>query len=403
MRYMKRTAADEGIDGKIKFNRSVREMDWDSKSKTWSIETVVNSEAAETLQCRFVLLATGYYDYEQPLEAVIPGIDNFAGEVIHPQFWPKDLDYENKEIVIIGSGATAITLLPSLAKTAKHTTMLQRSPSYVMAVPGEDGFDRFARKWMPSWMASKLIRLKWIIVPTAFRAYCLAFPAAARKMVMKMTQTQLGDTAPLDPNFTPTYNPFEQRMCMCPNGDFYASLRNGRSSITTGRIHTITADTIRLESGAALHPDIIVTATGLQLRLGGGIAIAVDGAPYAIPAHYAWKGLMLEGLPNLAFAFGYFDASWTLGVDTSAQLACRLLAQMRADGVAAIVPTRAEADRREMRDVPFMPLSSTYVQRGLRALPKVGDRAQWRPRATYLWEIFGVKFGDIRTGLEWIR
>lgn len=403
MRYMKRTAADEGIDGKIKFNRSVRDMDWDSKYKAWSIETVVNGETVETLQCRFVLLATGYYDYEQPLEAVIPGISNFSGDVIHPQFWPKDLDYAGKDIVIVGSGATAITLLPSLAKTAKHTTMLQRSPSYVMAVPGEDGFDRFARRWMPRWLAPKLIRLKWIIMPTAFRAYCLAFPAAARKMVMNMTQAQLGKDQKLDPNFSPAYNPFEQRMCMCPNGDFYECLRKGSTSVKTGHIKNVSADTIQLESGDQLRPDIIVTATGLKLRLGGGIDISVDGKPYAIPENYAWKGLMLEGLPNLAFSFGYFDASWTLGVDSSAKLACRLLKQMNADGVSAIVPSLGEDERRRMKDVSFMPLSSTYVQKGLRALPKVGDRAQWRPRATYLWEIFSVKFGDIRTGLDWIR
>lgn len=400
---MKRTAADEGIDRKIKFNRTVREMDWDSKSKTWAIETVVNSETAEELHCRFVLLATGYYDYDQPLEAAIPGINNFAGDVIHPQFWPKDLDYQDKNVVVIGSGATAITLLPSLAKKAKHTTMLQRSPSYVMAVPGEDSFDRLARRWMPSWIASKLIRWKWIVMPTAFRAYCLAFPTAARKMVMNMTQAQLGEDEKLDPNFSPAYNPFEQRMCMCPNGDFYDCLRKGSSSITTGHIKTITSNSIELESSESLHPDIIVTATGLKLRLGGGIDISVDGKPYAIPEHYAWKGLMLEGLPNLAFSFGYFDASWTLGVDTSAKLACRLLRQMYADKVSAIVPSRGEEDRRKMNDVAFMPLSSTYVQKGLRALPKVGDRAQWRPRSTYLLEIFSVKFGDIRTGLDWIR
>ena len=190
---------------------------------------------------------------------------------------------------------------------------------------------------------------------------------------------------------------------MCPNGDFYECLRNGSSSIKTGHIRNVTATSIQLDSGEELHPDIIVTATGLKLRLGGGIDVRVDGKPYAIPEHYAWKGLMLEDLPNLAFSFGYFDASWTLGVDTSAKLACRLLKQMDADGVSAIVPSRGEEDRRKMKDVSFMPLSSTYVQKGLRALPKVGDRAQWRPRQTYLLEIFSVRFGDIRTGLDWIR
>jgi cation diffusion facilitator CzcD-associated flavoprotein CzcO len=401
LRYMQRTAADEGIDGKIKFNCGVSEMAWNSSSRSWTLEYLVNSETIETLQCRFILLATGYYDYEQPLEAMIPGIDNFGGRVVHPQFWPEDLNYTDKKIVIIGSGATAITLLPSLAKSAKHTVMLQRSPSYVMALPSEDGFDSFARRWMPWWIAAYFIRLKWIFLPTLFRAYCLTFPTHARRMVMRMTQAQLPDEK-LDPNFTPAYNPFEQRMCVCPNGDFYECLRNGSGSIKTGHIKEVRATGIHLESGEFVEADVIITATGLKLRLGGGIDIFVDGKPFSMSEHYAWRGLMLESLPNLAFSFGYFDASWTLGVDTSAKLACRLLKRMRINNVSMIVPQRTEEDERRMKDLSFMPLSSTYVQKGLHALPKVGDRSWWRPRSTYLVEAFSIKLGNIQAGLNWI-
>lgn len=400
---MQSTIADDGIDSNIKLNSKVKSVSWCSKARTWttSVDRSGSSEP-EVLRSRFVMLATGYYDYDRGLQASIPGIGDFGGDVVHPQFWPEGLDYEDKNVVIVGSGATAITLLPAMTQKAKHVTMLQRSPSYIMSVPVEDRFERFVRAALPGWLASRLIRLKWIVGPSIFRTYCIWFPKAARRFMEKITRAELLDGETLDPNHTPTYNPFEQRMCMCPNGDFYQCLRDGKGSIKTGTIEKVSHGGIKLSSGDELKPDLIVTATGLKLQLGGGIEIFVDGKRTQLDEHYVWRGLMFEGLPNLAFSFGYLDASWTLGVDTSAQLACRLLKQMKRNGVAAIVPRRTNKDREKMKDVRFMPLTSTYVEKALSVLPKLGDRGPWRPRSPYLWEMFSVKFGDIRTGMEWI-
>ncbi|KAL7622546.1 hypothetical protein AAE478_008053 [Parahypoxylon ruwenzoriense] len=403
MKYMKETTACGGIDKNIMFDRKVTSIEWSSKTLSWAVDMTANDERRETLRSRFIYLATGYFDYDEPLQTRIPGIDNFQGDVIHPQFWPDNFDYTNKSVVIIGSGATAITLLPAMADGAKHVTMLQRSPSYVLSVPMEGRFEKVVRAAFPAKTAVGLIRTKWIILPTLFRALCLRFPNAARKMLQQKTLSELKEGESLDPNFNPEYNPFEQRVCMCPDGDFYKCLRDGKGCIKTGVIEAVTSNSIKLKSGEELHPDVIVTATGLKLGLGGGMSISVDGIPFHLNDNFAWKGVMFEGLPNLAFSFGYFDASWTLAVDTSARLACRLLCRMKKDGVGAIIPRRSEEDKRKMKELQFIPLTSTYVEKARSDLPKVGDRGPWGPRAPFLWEQLTVKFGDISTGLDYIR
>lgn len=401
--YMKEAAADERIDQKILFNHKVSEAAWSSKQGCWEVHGGFSSGASRVLRSRFILLATGYYDYEQPLQAHIPNIDNFHGQVVHPQFWPDGMDVKGKDVVIIGSGATAITLLPSLAEQTNHTTILQRSPSYIMSMPSKYPAEMSIRAWLPLRLANELIRLKWIIFPTMFRKCCLWFPEWARKILQKTTIAELKDGEAYDPNFNPKYYPFEQRMCMCPDGDFFRCLRDGKGSIKTGMIDEITRKTIKLTSGEELEPDIIVTATGLQLKLGGGINMTVDGKHVEISDRYVWKGLMLEGVPNMAFSFGYIDAAWTLGVDTSAKLACRLLRQMRNESAIAIVPEMDVTNKTKIEDVRFMPIKSTYVEKGLAALPKLADRRQWQQRSTYLWESLMLPFTDIHTDLRWVR
>ncbi|KAF2167429.1 hypothetical protein M409DRAFT_22238 [Zasmidium cellare ATCC 36951] len=400
--YMRKTIAEAGIDKSIKLNHRVQGLAWSPKKRQWSVNTNVEGHVGE-ISAKFVLLGTGYYDYDEALHAAIPNIQDFRGHVVHPQFWPEHLDYSSKDIVVIGSGATAITLLPSLTKTAKHVTMLQRSPSYIMSVPVKDQLESTIRRYLPRNLAATLIRLKWIFAPTLFRAYCLAFPTQARGYMHKLTQAEIGQDCSLDPNFTPTYNPFDQRMCLSPDGDFYGALRSGKASIKTGTIATITDNSIILNSGETLHPDIIITATGLKLRLGGGIPITIDSEPFHIPNAFVWKGLMLEGCPNLAFSFGYFDASWTLGVDMSAQLVCKIVKQMERDGVDVIVPERSDAERKGMEERSFLQLSSTYVEKGRAALPKVGNMGPWKARRTFLWEWVALRFGDVRKELRWVR
>ncbi|KAF2769838.1 FAD/NAD(P)-binding domain-containing protein [Teratosphaeria nubilosa] len=405
LEYMKESAAMYGIDKKIQYNHSVNAANFSSASKTWSIDVTANGSEHKTIRSRWMLMCTGYYDYKEPLKASIPGIDTFQGEVIHPQFWPEDLDYTDKNVVIIGSGATAITLLPNVAKKAKQTTILQRSPSYIMSMPKEDKLETLIRKltWWSKPLEHKLIRWKWLFIPFLFTRFCLYFPKAARKAVSKAMSKELGPDISPDPHFNPTYNPFEQRLCFCPDSDFYQALRSGKASVATGHIDTVTEDTITLTDGQELHPDIIVTATGLKLRFAGGVNFSIDDQPYNVGEKFIWKGVMIEDLPNAAYVFGYVDASWTLGADATAQMIIRLMKQMRKEGVGEVVPRRSQHEKEHMEEAPLLRLTSTYITKAKNVLPKAGATGQWRPRSFYYQDILMAWFGDLKSGMEWIR
>ncbi|OQU98453.1 hypothetical protein CLAIMM_04239 isoform 2 [Cladophialophora immunda] len=383
-RYLKECAAQEGIDQKIKFGHHLNQAQWSSLNKIWTLHITADT-AQKTLRTRFLLLGTGYYDYQKGLKVDIPGIQNFRGPVIHPQFWPSDLDYANKKIVIIGSGATAITLLPSVANSAAHVTMLQRSPSYIISVPSEDKTEIAIRFVFPERVAVSLIRYKWILTSFLLVSFCQWFPNVARRLFNSATKAQLPPGMELDPNFNPRYNPWEQRLCACPDGDFYTCLRNGTASVKTGVIDMVTSTSIRLRSGEELLPDIIITATGLKLRFGGGIDFVVDDQKFRLAGSLAWQGALLEGLPNLMFAFGYVDASWTMGAEATAQLACRLLAQMKKRNFRMIVPRQSDKEKAKTKVLPFWRLNSTYVREGNADMPRAGDRGPWR-RRSYYWK-----------------
>ncbi|KAJ5820582.1 hypothetical protein N7474_006173 [Penicillium riverlandense] len=402
-KYLRDCAKEEGIDQKVKFKHRVNQLAWSSESKAWTLDLTVNETTPTTIRSRFVLLGTGYYDYHETLQADIPGIQDFAGTLVHPQYWPTDLDYKDKNVVIIGSGATAITLLPSVAKTAKHVTMLQRSPSYVMSIPNEDLVEKAIRLLFPKVLARKLIRIKWIIVPLLLVTFCRRFPRLARKWLLFLTSKELPKGMPLDPDFTPRYNPWEQRLCMCPEADFYESLRNGKGSVKTDIIQTVTESSIQLQSGDELHPDIIVTATGLKLRIAGGIDIFVDGEQYHIGEHFLWKYAMMDNLPNAIFAFGYVDASWTLGADATAKLACRMFKKMKKDGATMIVPRMSVEERMHIKRMPFLDLKSNYVQQAENVLPNVGDRSVWQRRSYYWRDLAVAVYGNLKKGTVWTK
>ena len=315
------------------------------------------------------------------------------------------MDYTDKNVVIVGSGATAITLLPNLAKKASSVTILQRSPSYVMSQPSEDGLERIIRAltWWSKPVQHKLLRWKWVLMPFLLTRFAYNFPNAARKFFSTTIQAQLPPTLPRDPHFNPSYNPFEQRVCLCPDGDFYAALRSGKGTIETGVVKTVTANSIQLVSGKELNPDIIVTATGLKVRFAGGVNVRVDGKPVNVADKFIWKGVMIEDVPNAAYVMGYVDASWTLGADATAQLVCRLLKKMKKDGVKEVVPRRSEYEKEHMAELPLLRLTSTYVKTAKDVIPKTGATGQWRPRSYYYKDIMMAWFGDIRTGLEWVR
>jgi cation diffusion facilitator CzcD-associated flavoprotein CzcO len=343
------------------------------------------------------LLLTVVQDYQEPLRAEIPGISNFnPAAVIHPQFWPKDLDYTGKKIVIIGSGATAITLLPALAEKAESVTQLQRSPSYVLSQPREDGIEWFIRRWAPASWVPSLIRYKWLAVPWLVVNFCRVWPRAAKSLFRAGTIAQLPPSIKQDPNFEPAYNPFEQRMCFCPDGDYYKALRSGKAHVVTGQIDGVTSSSIRLVDGQELHPDLIVTATGLKLHLSGGVQLSVDNQPYSIGGKHIWKNIMLQDLPNAAYTIGYVDASWTLGADATAKLVCRILKKMQKERKTTIV---AKVEDQNMKRLQYLNLSSTYVSRASDVLPVAGDKPQWRGRTSYFKDIWEAWFGDISTGV----
>ncbi|KAF3401646.1 FAD-containing monooxygenase EthA [Penicillium rolfsii] len=375
-KYVRECAEEEGIDKKIKFKHRVNQLAWSTESKAWTLDLTANETSSSTLRSRFVLLATGYYDYHEPLQADIPGIQHFAGTLVHPQFWPEDLDLEDKKVVIIG---------------------------YILSVPNEDLAEKVIRLLFPKMLARKIIRLKWIVMPLIMVTFCRRFPRLARKLLLFLTAKELPKDMPLDPNFTPRYNPWEQRLCMCPESDFYRSIQTGKASIKTDVIQNINETSIQLQSGDELQPDIIVTATGLKLQIAGGIEILVDGKQFNIGDHFLWKFAMMDGLPNAIFAFGYVDASWTLGADATAKLACRMLKKMKRDGITMVVPRMDDRERLDIKKVPFLDLKSTYVQQAQNMLPAVGDRSVWQRRSFYWRDLAVAVYGNLKKGTVWTK
>ncbi|KAH7024634.1 uncharacterized protein B0I36DRAFT_331753 [Microdochium trichocladiopsis] len=398
--YMDKAVHDAGIADHIKFHHRVSSADWNSKTSCWHV-FVQTPQGERTLTSRFVVLGTGYYNYEEPLAVTIPGIDNFAGRVVHPQFWPEDLDYTGKNIVVIGSGATAVTLVPALAaKGARHVTMLQRSPSYLFPVPTEDRAGAFLNRFLPVTWAARLLRLYNTTRTYFLFWFCQTFPQKAIALIRKNTERLLPKEVSYDPHFKPRYNPWDQRLCASPRGDFFKTLRQGNGSVVTDTIEQVTKDTIRLTSGQVLHPDIIVTATGLKICFAGNIPFSIDGGAPIHPADkFIWKAAMIQDLPNLFYVLGYTNASWTLGADITATLIVRMLRRMRRQGKTSVVPRLTGRERETMQPKTMFDLSSTYLKVANGELPK-GGTGQWEPRTHYFKDLFRIKWGDIDSGLE---
>ena len=399
--YMKRSAESAGIDHHICYRHSVSSANWQSDKKRWELDVKVagdeegEEETLRKIQTRFILLGTGYYDYETPLQTTIPGIQNFKGTVAHPQFWPTDYDYTNKEIVIIGSGATAVTMLPSMSDKAKRVTMLQRSPGYIFPLPSTSFVTSLLFWLLPAQLAHFINRAIWLVRSHITTVLCRRWPGLAKALVRRVTKQQLPPNIKWDPHFKPRYNPWEQRFCACMNGDFFAALRSGKADVVTARIQNVTEDSIELDSGEQLKPDAIVTATGLKLRFGGGIKFSIDNNSVNLSDKFAWKSAMLQDTPNLVFLTGYETASWTLGADVSAQLFVRVLQAMEQQKATVAIPRVKE----EMEAKSMMSLSSTYLKNASTVLPK-GGTGQWAPKTNYFADMAGAKWGDIATGLE---
>jgi cation diffusion facilitator CzcD-associated flavoprotein CzcO len=387
-RYIEETATEFGIDRAIRYQQRVTAAAWDSDSARWTVEI---NDGAMTYTCGFLYMCSGYYRYDQGYAPEFPGQAEFGGAVVHPQFWPEDLDYAGQRVVVIGSGATAVTLVPALAETAGHVTMLQRSPSYVASLPEVDPLAAVFNRRLPGRMAHQANRLKSIVLTQLFFQFCQRFPSTAKKALHRMTAAQLPAGYQLDPNFTPRYDPWDQRMCVVPDGDLFKAISDGRASVVTGVIDTFTEHGIRLTTGEELPADVIVTATGLKLQMAGGAALTVDGRSVSPSDTYVYRGCMLSGIPNFAICVGYTNASWTLRADLSSRYICRVLRYMTDHGYTTATPVHS-ADGVSR---PLLGLTSGYVQRAAGILPKQGGRAPWLVRQNYILDYFTANFADL--------
>jgi cation diffusion facilitator CzcD-associated flavoprotein CzcO len=395
LNYVRDTARDFGIDRKIRFNHRVRRASWSTKNSEWTVEAEVGAaKNVVTLTCSFIYLCTGYYDYEKGYTPEWAGIDRFAGTLVHPQKWPEDLDYTDKRVVVIGSGATAVTLVPAMAERAKHVMMLQRSPTYVVNLPAQDKIANTLRRHLPIKTAYALTRWKNVFLQMFFYNLARAKPAYFKKMVMKGVRHQLGRDYDVR-HFTPTYNPWDQRLCLVPDADLFNSIREGKSSVVTDEIDTFTEKGIRLRSGEELEADIIVTATGLNMKLMSGLQLVVDDKPVDMPKTMAYKGMMYSDVPNLASAFGYTNASWTLKCDLTSEYVCRLINYMDEHGYTQCTPRRTDPS---VVDEPAIDFSSGYVQRALPTLPRQGSKTPWRLHQNYALDLMGVRYSSVDDG-----
>jgi cation diffusion facilitator CzcD-associated flavoprotein CzcO len=383
--YVRDTARAGGVDEHIRFGQRVVRAAWSSVDARWTVEAEqVDTGEVTSISCRFLFMCSGYYRYDQGYLPEFAGMDRFGGQLVHPQHWPADLDYAGKRVVVIGSGATAVTLVPAMAEDAEHVTMLQRSPTYIVNLPSTDRLAVRLGRLLPERVAYSIIR--WKNVARIIFSYQLSqrAPAVMKAIIRKAAEKQLPPGYDLDTHLTPSYNPWDQRMCIIPDGDLFRALRGGRASIVTDTVDTFTETGLRLTSGAALDADVIITATGLNMLVFGGIALTIDGREVEIPKTMSYKAIMLSDVPNFAFAMGYTNASWTLKVDLTYSYIWRLLRHMQETGTAWCVPRRHD---RSVSERPFMDFSPGYVLRSIDSFPRAGSKAPWRLRMNYLFDV----------------
>ncbi|MDP1818564.1 MAG: NAD(P)/FAD-dependent oxidoreductase [Acidimicrobiales bacterium] len=393
LQYIRDTAAEAGIDQKIRFRHRIVAADWSTPDARWRI-TAERTDTGETVQltCGFLFSCSGYYRYDKGYLPDFPGMDRFLGTLVHPQKWPDDLDYAGKRVVVIGSGATAITLVPSMAPVAGHVTMLQRSPTYIASLPAKNPVADILRKVLPQRVSAPLIR--WILALGTQASYVISKrrPGLVKWVLRRGIQGQLPKGYDLDTHFTPKYNPWDQRLCVVPNGDLFKAIRGGSVDIVTDHVDTFTEKGIKLQSGQELEADVVVTATGIELLFIGGIEVSVDGEPLDLPSKLTYKGMMLEGVPNLALAIGYTNASWTLKCDLTCDYVTRLLNHMRETGLRQCTPQNSDAS---VTAEPLLGLSSGYVTRSADRFPKQGSRFPWQVHQSYLRDYRALKLKGI--------
>ncbi|MDO3635863.1 flavin-containing monooxygenase [Mycolicibacterium arseniciresistens] len=393
--YLNEAATENGIDTHIRYSHKVLAANWSDEDSRWELTIERGGEQIE-LHAGFLWACSGYYNYDKGFSPEFPGADDFGGTIVHPQHWPEDLDYQGKKVVVIGSGATAITLIPALIDNgAGHVTMLQRTPTYIGSLPDKDPFAKRAYRLLPEKPAYTAVRWKAILQATAQYQLARALPNVFRKLLRTMAERRLPEGYDYDRHFSPDYKPWDQRVCLAPNGDIFKAIRKGKADVVTDAIETFTEDGILLKSGERIEADIIVTATGLNVQFFGGAKVSRNGAPLDLADTVAYKGMMLSGVPNMAFTFGYTNASWTLKADLTSEYVSRLLSFMGEKDYVTVEPRDPGSD---IERLPFVDLSSGYIKRALDTLPKSGSEAPWRLKQNYLVDLRVIRNGKIDDG-----
>ena len=394
--YVRETAQAYGIDRHIRFGHQVKRADWSSAEARWTVEAEHGADGQVVrFTCGFLFMCSGYYDYAQGYTPEFQGAGEFAGRILHPQHWPADADYAGKKVVVIGSGATAVTLVPEMAKTAAHVTMLQRSPTYVVSRPAEDALANRLRQRLPAKLAYQIIRWRNVLFGMWFFRLARRKPAEVKARILGMVRQHLGPDYDVDTHFTPSYNPWDQRMCLVPDADLFQSITAGRASVVTDHIERFTPAGLKLRSGRELEADVVVTATGLTMQLLSGMEVRVDGVRADLSQSLSYKGMMFSGVPNLASSFGYTNASWTLKCDLTCEYVCRLLNYMDRRGYDACTPDKPQ---QEVAEAPWLEFTSGYVQRGIGQFPRQGAIAPWKLHQNYALDMMMLRFGKLNDG-----
>jgi len=395
LRYVRETARENNIEQSILFGHKIKRVGWSTDDVRWTVEAEV-AGAIVRYTCNFLFLCGGYYSYDGGYTPDFPGVADFKGRMVHPQQWPADLDHAGKSVVVIGSGATAVTLVPEMAKTAAHVTMLQRSPTYVVSRPAEDKMANTLRKWLPAMLAYNIVRARNVLGGMYFFNLARKKPDQVKAGIIKMVQDELGPDYDVATHFTPTYNPWDQRLCLVPDADMFRQIKAGRASVVTDQIETFTQTGIRLKSGQELKADIIVSATGLVLEVWNGIEVSVDATRVEPGQTLGYKGMMYDGVPNLASTFGYTNASWTLKCDLTCEFVCRVLNHMKKTGQRQVMPVN---DTGDVASAPWLDFSSGYVQRAMEKWPKQGAKVPWRLDQNYAKDLMNLRYARLDDGV----
>ncbi|MEM8535597.1 MAG: NAD(P)/FAD-dependent oxidoreductase [Chloroflexota bacterium] len=399
--YVRETASEYGIDKQIRFRHRMCRASWSSEQALWTVDVEQGHERIPVrFTCRFLFMCTGYYEYAQGYTPAFPGFDRFKGKIIHPQQWPKDFDYTDKKVVVIGSGATAVTLVPAMASKAAHVTMLQRSPTYILNVPAEDQLANWMNRHLPTRISYSITRWRQILMSMLLYRLTRWFPETMKRRIVEQVHSHLNHNYDVGKHFTPSYNPWDQRLCLVPDADLFNAINDGKASVATDHIEEFTETGIRLKSGTEMDADVVITATGLVLKLMDNIEFLVDGQKVDFTKALSYKGMMFSGVPNLAMAFGYTNASWTLKCELTAQYVCRLLRHMDMRGYRVASPHNRNTTTERL---PLVNFTSGYVQRALDNLPSQGTKHPWRVYQNYLMDMLVMRFSTIQDKVMELR